>query len=140
MMTNGNTLRTEGWLTTLVNESAMPLLLQGLRLPPVALPSLSVAPGTVATLLPVAVVAGKLSDPWGDVITPVFIVAIAAAMLFLLQLGGSDGHIHNFFVSLEHLVAHLQGGFESQRRFLHAQYHVGQRHVLATVKRGAHVT
>jgi uncharacterized protein (DUF2062 family) len=31
------------------------------------------------------VVAGKVSDPWGDVITPVFIGAIAAAMVFLLQ-------------------------------------------------------
>jgi hypothetical protein len=86
MMMNGNALRTEGWLTTLMNESDMPLLLQGLRLPPATWPSLSGAPGTVAKLLPVAVVAGKLSDPWGDVITPVFIVAIAAAMLFLLQL------------------------------------------------------
>jgi hypothetical protein len=62
------------------------LVLQGLRLVPAALPSLSLAPGTVAKLLPPVVVAGKLSAPWGDVINPVFIVAIAAAMLFLLQL------------------------------------------------------
>jgi hypothetical protein len=48
------------------------------------------------------------------VIMPVFIAALAVAMVVLLQFGGSDRHVQDVFVGLEHFVAHLQGGFKGQ--------------------------
>jgi hypothetical protein len=83
-MMKGKALRTEGWLMTSANDLEKPWVLQGLKAVPVGLPSLSTVPGTVAKLVLLPTVAGTLSDPWGAVITPLFIVAIAAAMLVFL--------------------------------------------------------
>ena len=45
----------------------------------------------------------------------------------------SHRHVEDVFVGLEDLVAHLQGGFEAQRGFLHGQHNVGQRDVFAAL-------
>ena len=113
---SGKTLRTEGWLTMVLKDSEKPLVLQGLSPVPVAAP---LAAGVPAAVVATAVelpptVAGVLSPPEGMVIMPVFIAALAVAMVVLLQFGGSDRHVQDVFVGLEHFVAHLQGGFESQ--------------------------
>jgi hypothetical protein len=79
---SGKTRLTEGWLSTLVKVSAMPMVCQGLKpVPGAAAPS---PPGAlVRAMLPVGAGAGAETAPElaGTVIMPLFIVAVAVAMV-----------------------------------------------------------
>jgi hypothetical protein len=91
MMISGKTRRTEGWLSTLVKVSAMPMVCQVLKpVPGAEAPS---PPGAeVRAMLPLGTLAGAVTPPElaGTVIMPLFIVAVAVAMvcsLYVVQTG-----------------------------------------------------